>query len=264
MYIPPILDPTLSIMENQELYEKKICKDLNINPSSRVLDVGCGRGRVLAHIAQTTGAYKLDGLNIDEVQLSNAKSYAKEQGLDHVSYHHGNFNDPLPFPDETFDALYQIQVLTYTKDKKALFSEMFRVMKPGAKLSFLDWVKCDPYDEKNSKHQGIMRAVKPLIGAVDTPTGDEFKQVLEDVGFVVTYSADISKNGHQADLIESADTFFNIVTNLVNFLVLVKVLPLHFQTLLDRFIKDGDKFIEGDRMGLFTTSFQTIAQKPLK
>jgi len=262
MYIPPILDPERSIIENQNLFEQKICADLNINPEFNVLDVGCGRGRVLAHVAQTTGARELHGLNIDETQLSNAKRYAKEQGFNHLHYHHGNFNDPLPFPDQSFDALYQIQVLTYAKDKKALFSEMFRVMKPGAKLSFLDWVKTDAYDASNKKHQDILKAVKPLIGAVDTPSGEELKSVLEEVGFNVTFSADISKNGHQADLIQSADTFFNIVTNLVNFLVLVKLLPAHFQVLLDRFIKDGDKFIEGDRMGLFTTSYQTIAQKP--
>jgi sterol 24-C-methyltransferase len=123
MYIPPILDPERSITENQEIFEKKICADLNITPESKVLDVGCGRGRVLAHIAQTTGAKELHGLNIDEVQLSNARRYAKEQGLNHLHYTHGNFNDPLLFPDATFDALYQIQVLTYTKDKK---SPLFR------------------------------------------------------------------------------------------------------------------------------------------
>lgn len=33
----------------------------------------------------------------------------------------GNYNDPLPFADETFDALYQVQVLTYTIDPERLF-----------------------------------------------------------------------------------------------------------------------------------------------
>ena len=33
----------------------------------------------------------------------------------------GNYNDPLPFADETFDALYQVQVLTYTIDPEKLF-----------------------------------------------------------------------------------------------------------------------------------------------
>ena len=33
-----------------------------------------------------------------------------------LSFVHGNFNDPLPFADDSFDALYQVQVLTYTID----------------------------------------------------------------------------------------------------------------------------------------------------
>lgn len=264
MYIPPIIDPDISIMENQELFERKLCRDLHITETSRVLDIGCGRGRVLAHIAQTTGAAVCTGLNIDDDQLANARRYAKDQGIDdRVSYVHANFNDPLPFPDASFDVVYQIQVLTYAKSKQALFAEMYRVLKPGGRLSFLDWVKSETYDEKNPHHVDIIKAVKPLIGAVDTPTGAEFKSVLEEVGFKVTFSGDISDNGHQADLIESADNYFNIVNVFINVLVFFKVLPAHFQILFARLIKDGDKFIEGDRLGLFTTSYQTLAEKPL-
>jgi len=34
--------------------------------------------------------------------------------------------------------------------------------------------------------------------------------------------------------------------------------------LFDRLTKDGDAFIEADRLGIFTTSYQIIAQKPLE
>jgi len=238
--------------------------DIGVNERSSVLDVGCGRGRVLAHVAQTTGASRLAGLNIDSVQIASARTYAQENGLTHIEYREGNFNDPFPFPNESFDALYQIQVLTYAKDKKALFTEMYRVLKPGAKLSFLDWVKTDKYNEKDAHHVAIMKRVKPLIGAVDTPTGAELRGVLEEVGFEVTWSGDISKNGHQADLIESADNYFRAARWIINTLVLVKLLPQHFKILFDRLTQDGDAFIEGDRLGLFTTSYQTIAQKPVK
>jgi sterol 24-C-methyltransferase len=264
MYIPPILDPAKSIIENQILFERKIMADLGITEKSNVLDVGCGRGRVLAHIAMTTGA-RASGINIDTTQLDSAVAFAKENNLsDRLTYKEHNFNDPLPFEDETFDALYQIQVLTYADDKKALFSEMFRVLKPGGKLSFLDWVKTENYHENNSHHRGIMDKVKPLIGAVDTPTGEEFKRVLEECGFIVTLSKDISENGHQADLIESADDYFVAVAWLIKTACRFSVLPAHFQVLFDRLTKDGASFIEGDRMGLFTTSFQTLAQKPMK
>jgi len=264
MYIPPILDPKQSIIDNQILFEQKMMTDLGITEKSNVLDVGCGRGRVLAHIAMTTGA-RASGINIDTTQLESAVAFAEENGLtQRLNYKEHNFNDPLPFEDESFDALYQIQVLTYADDKKALFSEMFRVLKPGGKLSFLDWVKLENYHENNSHHRQIMEKVKPLIGAVDTPTGDEFKKVLEECGFIVTLSKDISQNGHQADLIESADNYFRVVAWLINTCVRFTILPAHFQILFDRLTKDGASFIEGDRMGLFTTSFQTLAQKPMK
>lgn len=264
MYIPPIIDPAQSITDNQILFEQKMVRDLGITKDSNILDVGCGRGRVLAHIAQTTGA-SASGINIDTVQLESAVAWAEENDLSkRLHYKEHNFNDPLPFDDESFDALYQIQVLTYADDKKALFTELFRVLKPGGKLSFLDWVRLPNLDLKNPHHREIMEKVKPLIGAVDTPTGDEFKTVLEEVGFKVTISEDASTNGHQADLIESADNYFVFVTWLINTLVKLTIIPPHFKILFDRLTKDGKSFIEGDRMGLFTTSWQTVAVKPEK
>jgi len=262
MYIPPLLDPTQSIIDNQLLFEAKMMRDLGITKDSHVLDVGCGRGLVLTNVATSTGASQLRGLNIDSVQLGIAKAAKELHGLNQIQYTQGDFNDPLPYPDNSFDALYQIQVITYAKDKKALFSEMFRVLKPGGRLSFLDWVKFDNYDEKSDHHQKIMKQVKPLIGAVDIPTGLELKQVLESVGFEVTYSDNVSKGGLQADLIESADNFFRFFTWVINTSVAFNIIPSHFKVLFDRLVLGGGAFIEGDRLGLFTTSFQTLATKP--
>jgi sterol 24-C-methyltransferase len=70
MYIPAVIDVTKGIRENQLLFENKMSKDLNIKPGQKILDIGCGRGRVAAHIASTTKANVI-GLNIDEVQLGN-------------------------------------------------------------------------------------------------------------------------------------------------------------------------------------------------
>ena len=52
----------------------------------------------------------LSGLSLlyDPVQVTNMQ--------EQLSFIHGNFNDPLPFADDSFDALYQVQVLTYTID----------------------------------------------------------------------------------------------------------------------------------------------------
>lgn len=264
MYIPPLIDETVGVFDNQMLFEQKMAADLELPPNSKILDVGCGRGRVAAHVSRLTGAH-VYGINIDRTQIENAQNNATLTGLPHkLTFSVNNFNDPLPFPDEHFDGLYQVQVLTYAKDKEALFAEMFRVLKPGAKLSFLDWVKLPAYDDDNAHHRHLISRVKPLIGAVDTPSPEELSTTLEKVGFKVTFSGDASVSGHQAELIVKADTFFTILNKMINTLVAIKILPKHFKTLFDRLTKDGDAFIEADRLGIFTTSYQTIAQKPLK
>jgi len=75
------------------------------------------------------------------------------------------------------------------------------------------------------------------------------------------FSGDASVGGHQAELIEKAVWFYETFTLIINTLVWIGF-PKHLKTLFDRLTKDGDAFIEADRLGLFTTSYQVIAQKP--
>jgi len=229
----------------------------------KVLDVGCGRGRVAAHVAKEFGCH-VYGINIDKTQLDRAEEFRKDNPSfgDRLHFHHGSFNDPFPFPDNHFDALYQIQVLTYARSLEDICKEMYRVLKPGAKLSFLDWVRLDKYDPNDTHHQDLISRVKPLIGAVNTPAPKDFEDALVKAGFTVTFSADASIHGHQADLIEKAVFFYETFTVIINTLVFLGF-PKHLKMLFERLTRDGDAFIEADRLGIFTTSYQLIAQKPV-
>lgn len=262
MYIPPTINPQEGVFANQVLFEKKMMKDLKIDWKCRVLDMGCGRGRIAAHIASETSA-SVYGFNVDPNQVANARQFAKMQGLsDKLNFTVSNYNDPFPYSDGFFDAMYHVQAFSYAKDKEEVCAEIFRVLKPGGMVSFLDWVALPKYDHNNAHHVDLLKRVKPLIGAVETPTPEELSSALENVGFKVTFSGDVSVNDHQADLIQKADTFFCVLKGLVNLLVWIRILPRHFKVLFDRFTKDGDAFVEADRLGLFTTSYQTIARKP--
>jgi len=263
MYIPPTIDPSVGVYANQLLFEEKIVKDLDLTPSMKVLDIGCGRGRVAFHMANESGC-EVFGINIDKVQLERAAEFkeAHPEVGDRLNFQLANFNDPFPFPDEFFDALYQIQVLTYASSLQAICNEMYRVLKPGAKLSFLDWVKLDKFNPENRHHQELLGLVKPLIGAVTTPSPRDFEVALENAGFKVLFSGDASVGGHQADLIEKAVFFYETFSLIINALVALG-LPKHLKVMFDRLTLGGEAFIESDRMGIFTTSYQLIAVKPL-
>eukprot|EP00438_Fugacium_kawagutii_P034405 Skav207740 [mRNA] locus=scaffold362:398378:405253:- [translate_table: standard] len=239
-----------------------VADKLHMGPKSRVLDMGCGRGRVAHHMASYSGAH-VTGINIDHSQVRMAKEHANITNMAHrLNFVQGNFNDPLPFEDETFDALYQVQVLTYTLDADKLFKEMYRILKPGAKLSFLDYVSLPNYDPSDPQHKELLLKVKPLLGAVWTPTPADFTKPLEKAGFKILMNEDASLGGHQYPLIEKAEVFFTAVRWLLRGLTKLHLIPPHFLTLFERLTKDGEAFIEADKMGLFTTSWQIIAQKP--
>ncbi|CAK38686.1 sterol 24-C-methyltransferase [Aspergillus awamori] len=262
MYIPPFMSKKATVLENQLLYEESIAQDIGLSAGDHVLDLGCGRGRVAAHMTQYSGA-KVTGLNIDPNQIGQAKTYNEKLGFTNNSFVVQDFNSlPLPFEDASFDAFYQIQALSLCKDLPSLFREIYRVVKPGAKISLLDWVSLPDYDPSNPEHAELMRRVKPLIGAVGTPTPESLEKALTDAGFSVVRSDNASVGGLQAPLIDKVDFYFRSMRQVILGLVKTHVLPRHFKTLINRLCLDGEAFIKMDTMRLVTTSYRIIAQKP--
>ncbi|KAG2420917.1 hypothetical protein HFD88_000531 [Aspergillus terreus] len=264
MYIPPFMSKKATVLENQLLYEESIAEHIELKPGDRVLDLGCGRGRVAAHMTQYSGA-TVTGLNIDPNQVAQARAFNEKRGFASNQFVVQDFNSlPLPFEDNSFDAFYQIQALSLCKDLSALFREIYRVVKPGAKISSLDWVSLPDYDPSNPEHAELMRRVKPLIGAVGTPTPEILEKAMTDAGFVVTRSDNASVGGLQAPLIDKVDFYFRSMRQVILGLVKAHVLPHHFKTLINRLCLDGQAFVKMDNMRLITTSYRIIAEKPLQ
>jgi sterol 24-C-methyltransferase len=262
MYIPPSLDERAGVTGNQTLFERKMCADIAAGSGDHVLDIGCGRGRVACHVAELSGA-RVTGLNIDQTQIDNAASFARMSGLaGRCEFVRGNLNDPLPFPDASFDGGYQIQAFTYARDRERVFAELFRVLKPGARFSFLDWVRLPAYDPSNPRHVELINKTRFVIGGVELPTPEEVYDPMSRVGFEVSFSGDLSVGGHQSSLIAGEDRYFHAARRVIHALVGVRILPRHFKQLFDRLVKDIDAFIESDTLALATTSYQIIACKP--
>lgn len=261
MYIPPVVDLHANLITNQSLYEESIAQELQLPANPRVLDLGCGRGRVAAHMTLLTGA-QVTGLNIDFDQVASAIAFNKQKNFSN-EFVRADFNDlPLPLPDNEFDGFYQIQAFSLCKDIPKLCQELYRVLKPGAKLSLLDWAQLDAYDPEDPQHQKLMRKIKPLIGAVGTPTPKSLAHDLESAGFKVLRTNNASIDGLQSPLIEKADGYFRTARFALLGLVRLGVLPQHFKTLFNRFTQDCDAFIEADRARLITTSYHWLAEKP--
>ncbi|KAK5691049.1 hypothetical protein LTR97_011701 [Elasticomyces elasticus] len=262
MYVPPILDASVSVLANQILYEELVAEELQLPPNAQVLDIGCGRGRVAAHMTEMTDA-KVTGLNIDTDQLASAVAYNKLMGYSNDFIHQDMNELPLPFADEQFDGFYQVQAFSLCKDLPKLCSEVYRVLKPGSRVSLLDWASLEAYNPEDPHHQELMRAVKPIIGAVGTPTPESMVAALESAGFRMIRHYVGGINGLQAPFLERLKSYFYTARWAMQGLTTVGLLPMHFRTLFNRMTQDSDAFIEADKSRLITTCYHWVAEKPL-
>lgn len=261
MYIPPMVDKSKGVFDNQLIWEESFARKLNVGPGKRLLELGCGRGRITHHVHSQTGA-TITALNIEPDQLAAAEAFAASQGLNgtHLNFMRGNFNDDLPFPDETFDGMYQVQAMTYSTDLFKNFREIARVLKPDAILSILDGVMLEGYDPQNATHRKLLYETRQVSGLGGFWAPKYWTGAIEAAGFEII-EAGCPGGCHQYPLIERERWVFENLTILVKGLVWLRMLPTHFIELLERFTLHGDSFTYMDRQDMFTTAYAVIARK---
>src|ERR1700748_3788889 len=104
---------------------------LELTSNSSVLEIGCGSGAYAVHLAQTTGC-SITGLDINELGIHNANQLALHRSLGRQArFEVCDVSKPLPFADETFDAIFSNDVLCHIPGRPGLLAEMYRVLKPG-------------------------------------------------------------------------------------------------------------------------------------
>lgn len=91
-----------------------------------VLDVGCGDGSAYAENLLEAGI-EVHGVDISDVAVEEAVS----RGVKAVR---ASLEEPLPFPDDHFDAVLCIDMILHLFDPEFAVQEMCRVLKPGGKL----------------------------------------------------------------------------------------------------------------------------------
>ena len=106
---------------------------LPISRTDRVLDVGCGLGGPARYLAGRFGC-RVSGIDLTAEFCDVARHLTALLGFeDRVSVSQGDAL-AMPFDDATFDGAYSMNVSMNIADKRALYREIHRVLRPGAWL----------------------------------------------------------------------------------------------------------------------------------
>ncbi|MBZ0286287.1 MAG: methyltransferase domain-containing protein [Anaerolineae bacterium] len=109
-----------------------------VQPGMRVLDVGCGPGRITLPAARRVGSSgEVVGLDIQPAMLQRVREKLAAQQITNVRLLEAGAGDGKTEVD-TFDRAFLVTVLGEIPDKVAALREIYRALKPGGILSITE------------------------------------------------------------------------------------------------------------------------------
>ncbi len=139
----------------------EIIKDLNLKPTDNILDVATGTGEPGQAIAGIVSQGKVTGQDLSEGMLEVARENAARKGLTNYTTVACDISE-LPFGEGTFDGVSCRMGFMFFPDMLTAAREMYRVLKPGGRLSTAVWGAPD----RNFWVSGFM---KVMAGNIDMP-----------------------------------------------------------------------------------------------
>lgn len=110
----------------------------DLMPGERVVDLGSGAGFDCFVAAGEVGASgRVIGIDMTKEMLAKSRSTALAMGLINVEFREGILEE-LPVEDGWADVVISNGVINLCADKREVFGEIRRVLKPGGHLQFAD------------------------------------------------------------------------------------------------------------------------------
>ena len=148
-----------------------------LHEGETVLDLGSGGGIDVLLSAKRVGetgyAY---GLDMTDEMLKLARKNAAEAGATNVEFMKGTI-EAIPLRDATVDVVISNCVVNLAADKRAVFSEVARVLRPGGRIGITDIVAEDQLTPEQRAERGDY--VGCIAGALSV---SEFREGLEAAG----------------------------------------------------------------------------------
>lgn len=152
--------------------------DADLQPGQTVLDLGSGAGIDCFLAARRVGPTgRVIGVDMTDDMLEKARANAREGGFTSVEFRKGEI-EKLPVESGTVDRIISNCVINLAPDKRPVFVEAFRVLKPGGVLSVSDIVSFGPVPESVRRDAELWAGC--IAGTMDK---QDYLALIRETGF---------------------------------------------------------------------------------
>jgi ubiquinone/menaquinone biosynthesis C-methylase UbiE len=203
------------LVSQAEHWRHRLIRDgTRLAPGTRLLEVGCGVGAVLAVLGQEFPGIRLTGVDIEPKQLDFARGHLARAGLEATLQQADAL--ALPFADESFDHVWMMWFLEHVADPLAVLAEARRVLVPGGGITAIevDYSSCRA-EPSTPAIEALLRAMVAGMAASGwSDAGARLPGWLREAGFREVEAGErpfwwqgedlAGQAGYAADVMESA------------------------------------------------------------
>ena len=156
-----------------------------IGKDTRLVDFCAGLGGPSRYFAHRYGA-DVTGIELTPARVKGAEELTRRVGLEHrVRVIEGNVMQ-TPLAADSVDVVVSQEALLHVPDKPRTLKEAYRILKPGGRIVFTDWVAHRPLSDADRQLMWQGMAVADLY---DLPT---YAGLVREAGFVVNAAEDLT------------------------------------------------------------------------
>ena len=187
-----------ALYEREDDVRESMVDMLEFSPGAAVLEVGCGTGRDsfrLARRLDATGWLHMQDLSAGMVhacvrKMSDPARSGRFQCV--VDYSVSNAM-ALPFPDETFDAVFHFGGFNQFGDLKAGASELARVAKSGGRIvigdeSVAPWLRGSEFAAIVTTNNALFEAEAPLAALPESARNVTLRWIIGNCFYVIGFT----------------------------------------------------------------------------
>lgn len=150
----------------------------SLKEGETVLDLGSGAGFDCFLAAEKVGQNgKVIGIDMTAEMIEKARENANKSNYGNVEFRLGEI-EAMPVADSSVDIIISNCVINLSPEKKKVFSEAYRVIKPGGRMMISDIVLLKELPAQ------ILESVEAYIGCVSGAIlKDNYLKIIEEAGF---------------------------------------------------------------------------------